>query len=202
MITVDSARLPRANVTAGGIRARIVAIRPAIAGTRGRAVALEAAVVGTSEAAIVRVMARRSTLVAATRVTGMCRLRAHEIAPITTILIAICGVRAAVLPVNAVHRMVAATTRNRGGKKRKDCAKRKHGVGFELSRDVRSIDAIHGGHDGDDTPEGVFGQTRRGSLAAFSKQPTLRREKSMPDCDWLPANGLAHGSRRDFGFGR
>ena len=112
MITVDSARLPRANVTAGGIRARIVAIRPAIAGTRGRAVALEAAVVGTSEAAIVRVMARRSTLVAATRVTGMGRLRTHQIAPITAILIAIRGIRAAVLPVDAVHRMVATTTRN------------------------------------------------------------------------------------------
>jgi hypothetical protein len=132
----------------------------------------------------------------------MGRLRAHQIAPITAILIAIRGIRAAVLPVNAVHRMVAATTRNRGGKKRKDGAKRQNGVGFELSRGVRSIDAIHGGHDGEDTPDGVFGQTRRSNHAAVSKQPTLRREKSMPDGDWHLARGLAHGSRRDFGFGR
>lgn len=132
----------------------------------------------------------------------MGRLRAHQIAPVTAILIAIRGIRAAVLPVNAVHRMVATTTRNGRDQEWKDYAKRKHGVGFERSRGVRPIELIHGVHDAEDTPDTFFGQTRRGSLAAFSKQPALPREKSMPDCSWPPASGLARGSRRDFGFGR
>jgi hypothetical protein len=106
------ARLTSTNIATRRVAARVIAVRPTISSTGCSAVTIEIAVAAAREAAIVRVVAGRRTLVATARIARMGGLRTRQVAAVTAILVTVRVVRTAILAVDTVHLEMASTPRD------------------------------------------------------------------------------------------